>query len=171
MLLLWIISLSYTTLMLYLHHDNYSWHSCVAWIHFLPHRGFFPQATLILHSWGWVTHAKNLFTLVSYRSFQLEPPKGLLHFAQAKEVHKSQEMCFWETISKRGFLLRKLLRNIPYLSALVSQQGIPNWWFHLRNFLEEDILLAVTERAVMEVLSNYHQSPQRLQGVPHQLFC
>ena len=28
-----------------------------------------------------MTHAKNLLTLVSSRSFQLEPPNGLLHFA------------------------------------------------------------------------------------------
>jgi hypothetical protein len=37
------------------------------------------------------------------------------------------------------------MRNIPYLSRGVSQQGIPNSWFLLRNLLEEDILLAVKE--------------------------
>jgi hypothetical protein len=47
-------------------------------------------------------------------------------------------------IQKR-FSSQKILRNIPYLSTGVSQQGIPNWWFHFRNLLEEDILLAVTE--------------------------
>jgi hypothetical protein len=46
---------------------------------------------------------------------------------------------------KEVFLLRNLLRNIPYQSTGVSQQRIPNWWVLLRNLLEADILLAVTE--------------------------
>jgi hypothetical protein len=46
---------------------------------------------------------------------------------------------------KRCFLLRKLLRNIPYMSTGVSQQEIPNGCFHLRDLLKEDIPLAVTE--------------------------
>ncbi len=43
---------------------------------FYLNEGFFPQATLILHSWGREQEAKNLLTLVSSRSFHLEPPKG-----------------------------------------------------------------------------------------------
>jgi hypothetical protein len=61
---------------------------------------------------------------------------------------------------KRCFLLRKLLRNIPYLSKGVSQSRIPNSWFLLRKLLGEHILLTVEESSSHGTAPTYCQSPQ-----------
>ncbi len=47
---------------------------------------------------------------------------------------------------KKRFLLRKLLRNIPYLSRDHIRKKYPTHGFHLRNLLKENILLAVKRR-------------------------
>ena len=51
-------------------------------------KGFFSASTLILHSWGRVTQAKNLLTRVSFLTFHLEPPKVFFTLYNTKEVHK-----------------------------------------------------------------------------------
>ena len=140
---------------------------------FFPSQRFFPQATLILHLWGQVTWAKNLLTFVSSRSFQLEPPKGLLHFAPAKEVLKSQDICFWETISKYVFFSENFWETSHTSigsSSVVKYPTISNWWFLLGNLLRIIFHWQFQKEAVMELLPNYHQSSEWSQSVAHPCF-
>ena len=99
-----------------------------------------------------LTSAKNLLTHVSSRSFQLEPPKGLLHFAQAKEVHKSQYMCFQKHYPKEVFFSENF-----WEASHTSQQEFlikeyPTDGFILETFSRKIFCRQLQKAAVMELL-------------------
>ena len=96
-------------------------------IGFFPHQGFtFLCMTLILQWWGQVQQAKYLLTLVSSRSFHLEPPKTVFNtLCKTKEVHRINILVSEKQYPKDLFFLRRLLMGLAvksFASNLCEEQ-------------------------------------------------
>ncbi len=99
---------------------------------------FFTSQRIFFHKPHWFSihggecHRPRIcLQIVSSRNFQLEPPKGLLLSARAKEVHKSQDMCFWENNIQKMFSSQKTTEKHPIsvkgsFSARNTQLMVPS---------------------------------------------